>query len=150
MAGTRFPIVRWFFVHPRKLLFFSVYVYDKKSEEQTQAHVGQVDREEPTPLLDQVHLGCMQRECKPNLTMVQENKDLAGRDLADTDAVSYDMAGHAKKCVERYCELAKKKIEQLYKISSQCLDDHQFKTEDLETVGDLSTVRSHILLKCSC
>ena len=28
---------------------------------------------------------------------------------------SYDMAGHAKKCVERYCELANKTTQQLYK-----------------------------------
>ena len=28
----------------------------------------QVDLEEPTPLLDQVFLGCTQRECKPTLT----------------------------------------------------------------------------------
>ena len=26
---------------------------------------------------------------------------------------SYDMAGHAKKCVERYCELANKTTQQL-------------------------------------
>ena len=31
---------------------------------------------------------------------------------------SYDMAGHAKKCVERYCELANKTTQQLYKVST--------------------------------
>ena len=31
---------------------------------------------------------------------------------------SYDMAGHAKKCVERYCELA---TQQLHKISTPCM-----------------------------
>ena len=31
---------------------------------------------------------------------------------------SYDMVGHAKKCVERYCELANKTIQQLYKVYS--------------------------------
>ena len=45
------------------------------------------------------------------------------------------MEGHAKKCVERYCELANKKVEQLHKVSSLCLDDHQFKKEELESVG---------------
>ena len=35
------------------------------------------------------------------------------------------MEGHAPKCVERYCELANKKTEQLYKVSRPCLDDHQ-------------------------
>ena len=31
-------------------------------------------------------------------------------------AWSYDMEGHAQKCVERYCDLANKKVEQLYKV----------------------------------
>ena len=31
---------------------------------------------------------------------------------------SYDMVGHAKKCVERYCELANKTTQQLYKVST--------------------------------
>ena len=62
---------------------------------------------------------CTQRECKHNLKIVQENKDLleslisAGivkqllgweRSRADAVAWSYDMAGHAKKCEERYNE----------------------------------------------
>ena len=42
-----------------------------------------------------------------------------------------------KKCVERYCELADKKVEQLYKVSSPCLDDHQFKQEDIDSVGEM-------------
>ena len=37
-----------------------------------------------------------------------------------------DMEGHAKKCVERYCELANKATQQLYKVATPCLDDHQF------------------------
>ena len=56
--------------------------------------------------------------------------------------------GHAQKCVERYCELVKKKIEQLYKVSRLCLDDHLFKQEELESVGELSEVCSQIVLKC--
>ena len=42
----------------------------------------------------------------------------------------YDMDGHAKKCVERYCELAKKTTLQLYKVSTPCIDDHHFKEEN--------------------
>ena len=59
---------------------------------------------------------------------------------AKTVAWSYDMEGHAQKCVERYCELANKKVKQLYKGSSPCLDDHQFKQEELESVEELSEV----------
>ena len=45
------------------------------------------------------------------------------------------MERHAKKCVERYCELANKTIEQLYKVSTPYLGDHQSKKEELEAVG---------------
>ena len=41
-----------------------------------------------------------------------------------------------------------KKVEQLYKVSSLCLDDHQFKQEELESVGELSQVCSQMVLKC--
>ena len=61
---------------------------------------------------------------------------------------SYDMVGHAKKCVERYCELANKTTQQLYKVSTPCIDDHQFKEEETKSVGELSTTCSQIVLKC--
>ena len=57
------------------------------------------------------------------------------------------MAGHAKKCVERYCELANKTTQQLYKVSTPCIDDHHFKEEDMKSVGELSQVCSHICSK---
>ena len=66
---------------------------------------------------------------------------------AKTSAWSYDMKGHARKCVERYCELANKKEEQPYKVSRPCSDDHQVKKEELEKDGELSEVCSHIVLK---
>ena len=61
---------------------------------------------------------------------------------------SYDMAGHAKKCVERYCELANKTTQQLYKVSTPCIDDHHFKEEEMKSVGELSHECSQIVLKC--
>ena len=61
---------------------------------------------------------------------------------------SYDMEGHAKKCLERYCELANKTTQQLYKVSTHCIDDHHFKEEELKSVGELSKVCSQIVLKC--
>ena len=56
------------------------------------------------------------------------------------------MAGHAKKCVERYCELANKTTQQLYKVSTPCVDDHHFKEEEMKSVGELSHVCSQIVL----
>ena len=61
---------------------------------------------------------------------------------------SYDMEGHAKKCVERYCELSNRTTQQLYKVSTPCIDDHHFKEEEMKSVGELSQVCSQIVLKC--
>ena len=61
---------------------------------------------------------------------------------------SFDMAGHAKKCVDRYCELPNKTIRQLYKVSTPCIGDHHFKEEETKSVGELSHVCSQIVLKC--
>ena len=61
---------------------------------------------------------------------------------------SYDMEGHAKKCVERNSEWANKTTQQLYKVSTPYIDDHHFKEEEMKSVGVLSQVCSQIVLKC--
>ena len=61
--------------------------------------------------------------------------------------LSYDMEGHAKKCMERCSELANKTTQQLYKVSTHCLGD-QFKEEELKSVGELPDVCSQIVLIC--
>ena len=58
------------------------------------------------------------------------------------------MEGHAKKCVERCCELANKTTQQLNKVATPCIDDHQFKEAEMGSVGELSQVCSQIVLKC--
>ena len=60
---------------------------------------------------------------------------------------SFDMEGHARKCVEQYCELANKTTEPLCKVSTPCIDDHQFKEEELRSVGELPKVCSQFVLK---
>ena len=50
------------------------------------------------------------------------------------------MAGHAKKCVERYCELANKTTQQFYKVSTPRIDDHHSEEEKMKCVGELSHV----------
>ena len=61
---------------------------------------------------------------------------------------SYDMESHAKKCVERYCEFANKSTQLLHKVANPCIDDHQFKEEEIGSDGELSKVCSQIVLKC--
>ena len=94
-----------------------------------------VDLGEPTSFLNHVYQGCAQRECKPNENIEEYRKIadhaflreqiLGGKIFeAKTVAWSYGRKGHKKKCVERFCELANQQTEQLYKVSTPCLDDH--------------------------
>ena len=122
--------------------------------------IKEVDLGEPTSFLDHVCLGCTQQQCETSKDTVDnyrtmfESRISAGRTdkLPFTQNLrisswSYDMAGHAKKCVERYCELTNKMTQQLYKVSTPCIDGHHF-GEELNSVGELSKVCSQIVLKC--
>ena len=121
----------------------------------------EVELGEPTSFLDHVYLGRTQRQCETSKDIVDnyrtmfESRISAGRteklpfpQNLRISSWSYDMAGHAKKCVERYCELANNTKQQLYKASTPCIDDHHFKEEEMKSVGELSQVCSQTVLKC--
>ena len=75
------------------------------------------------------------------LPVLQKNYQATEKPNAETiSSCSCDMEGHVKKCVERYCELATKTTEQLYKVATPCMDDHQFGEEENGPVGELSIV----------
>ena len=91
----------------------------------------EVDLGEPTSFPDHENLGRTQRQCEiskdivDNYRTVFESLTSAGRteklpysENIRISSWSYDMEGHAKKCVERYCELANKTTQQLYKVST--------------------------------
>ena len=168
MAGRRFPNWECLFVHREKGLFLSVYVDDIKLAGKKQnldpmwkVLIKEVDLGEPTSFLDHVFLGCTQRQCEISKDIVDNYRTMFESRISAggleklpfpqnlrISSWSYDMAGHAKKCVERYCELANKTTEQLYKVSTPCIDDHHFKEEETKSVGDLSNTCSQIVLKC--
>ena len=50
--------------------------------------------------------------------------------------------------MERYCELANKTTQQLYRVSTPCIADHHFKEEEMKCVGELSSTCSQIVVKC--
>ena len=51
--------------------------------------------------------------------------------------------------MERYCELANKTSQQLYKVATPCIDDHQFREEENGSVGELIVHScSQTFLKC--
>ena len=121
----------------------------------------EVDLGEPTSFLDHVNLSCTQRQCQTSKDIVDNYRTMFESRISAggveklpfpqnprISSWSYDMAGHAKKCVERYCELAIKTTQQLYKVSTPCIDDHHFKEEEMKSVGELSQVCSQIVLKC--
>ena len=120
-----------------------------------EVHLG-----EPTSFLDHVYLGLhsmqmrnKQRYCGQLQNHVRIANFCSGLEKLPfpqhlrISSWSYDMAGHAKKCVERYCELANKTTQQLYKVSTPCIDDHHFKEEETKSVGELSNTCSQIVLK---
>ena len=161
------------FVNREKGLLLSVYVDNIKLAGKKQnidptwkILMKDVDLGEPTSFLDHVYLGCTQRECQISKDIVDnhrsmfesrisagstEKSETTATEKLETNTVSswsYDMEGHAKKCVERYCELANKTTQQFYKVATPCLNDHHFKDEENRSVGELSIVCSQIVLKC--
>ena len=146
------------FAHREKGSFLSVHVDDIKLAGKKQnidpmwkVLDKEVDLGEPTSFLDHVYLGCTQRQCQISIDIVDnyrtmfESRISAG---ATEKLPYYDMERHAKKCVERCCELANKTTQQLYKVSTPCIDDHHFKEEEMKSVGESSQVCSQIVLKC--
>ena len=156
------------FVHREKGLFLSVLVDDIKLAGKKQnidlmwkILKKEVDLGEPTFFLDHENLGCTQRQCKISKDIVDNYRTMFESRISAVrteklpfpqnlciSSWSYDLEGHAQKCVERYCELASKSTQQLYKVSIPCLDDHHFKEEELKSVGEMSQVCSQIVLKC--
>ena len=99
----------------------------------------EVELGEPTSFLDHVYLGCTQRQCEISKDVVDNYRTLFESIISEggteklpcsenpcISSWSYDKEGHAKKCVERYCELANRTTQQLYKVSTPCINDHHF------------------------
>ena len=125
-----------------------------------------VDLEEPTSFLDHVYLGCPQRECVMSKDIADSCRGMfeprisagateklpigSGKPGIDVSSWSCDVACHAKKCVERYCELANETTQQLLKVATPCIDDHRLNEEETKSVGEFSNVCSQIVLNCVC
>ena len=88
----------------------------------------------PHHFLTMFILGCTQRECKPSEMTTEEFSNMLESRIsagateklpgceknphAKTVSWSYDMEVYSRRCVETYCELAIKKVEQIHKRSS--------------------------------
>ena len=113
----------------------------------------EVGLREPTSFVKHVYVGCTQRQCEISKDIVDNYRSMFESRISDgatekspcsenlcISSWSYDMEGHAKKCVERFCVLANRKTQQFYKVSTPCIDDHHFKEEELKSVGELAKI----------
>ena len=164
----KFPIENAYsclFVHREKGWFLAVHVDDIKLagkkhniDPMWKLLNKEVDLGEPTYFLDHVCLGCTQRQCEISKDIVDNYRTMFESRISagDTEKLPFpqhlrisswscDMEGHAKKCVEGCCELAYRTTQQLYKVSTPCIDDHRFK-EEMKSVWELPQV-SQIVLK---
>ena len=125
-VGRKFPIGNAYSYIVTNGFFLSVFVDDIKLTGKKQnidpvwkVLNKEVDFGEPTSFLDHVYLGWSQRQCELSKDIVDNyrtmfesrisartTKNLPCLEIQRISSWSYDMAGHAKKCVERYCELA--------------------------------------------
>ena len=155
------------FVHREKGFFISVDVDDIKLAGKKQnldpmwkLLNKEVDLGEPTSFLDHVYLWYTQRQCEISKDIVDNYRTMFESRISAggleklpfsqnlrISSWSYDMAGHEKECVERYCELSTKTTQQLHKESTPCIDDHHFK-EEMKSFGEMSHVCSQMVLKC--
>ena len=113
------------FVHRKQGLFLSVFVDDIKMAGPSRNWLQ----------CDHVYLGCTQRECKPNETIIEQHtKMFVSRIFCWSNLKNYRdgrnlthkrQRGRSSK--NAWNDTANKKVEQLYKVSHPCLDDHQFK-----------------------
>ena len=140
------------FVNRAKGLFLSVYVDDIKLAGKTEnieltwaILMKDVDLGEPTSFLDHVYLGCTQRERQTTKDIVDNYRNMFESKISDeaTEKLlyseklganifswTYDMEGHAKKCVERYfANLQIKRLNNYKKVATPCMVDHQFEEE---------------------
>ena len=136
-VGKKFQIWECLFVSSEKGLFLSVHVDGTKL-------AGKLG--EPASFIDHVYLECPQRDCETNKDILDNYRNMFESRIStgaeeklpcsgkpDADISSWSLMiwkVMQKKCVERYCELANKTTQQLYKVATPCIDDHQFTMDE--------------------
>ena len=168
-VGRRFPIVNAYSYTVKRVTIICVCEWhrigwkEKNINPMWQVQNKEVDLGEPTSFLDHVYLACTQRQCEISKDIVDKCRTMFESRISEgaieklqcsenlhISSWSYDMEERAKKWVERYCELVNKTTQQLYKVSTPCIDDSHFKEEELKSVGELSKVCSRVVLRCLC
>ena len=116
---------------------------------------------EPTSFLDHVCLSCSQRQCETSKHIVEIDNMFESRISAEAIEKHLCSSKPDQKIphgpmiwmvMQRnvWSDIAgwRKKPQQLYKVTTPCLDDHQFREEELGSVGEMTKVCSQIVLIC--
>ena len=155
------------FVQREKGLFLSVCVDDIKLAGKKQ-NINpmwmllnkEVDLGEPTSFLDHVYLGCSKKQCEISKDIVDNYRTMFESRISagatektiriGNNEYFYMVLRYGRSCQEvcgTILRIGEQNTEQLYKVSTPCIDDHQFKKEELKSVGELSEVCSQIVLE---
>ena len=96
LGWDKIPNWECVFVHRKQGLFLSVYVEDIKMTRKKKnvaprwkKLMKNVDIGEPTSFLDHVYLGCTQRECKPNETILEQYTKMFESRISDGATENY-------------------------------------------------------------
>ena len=57
------------------------------------------------------------------------------QNIASIKAYHCTMSGHVQQCVEKYLELSGKKLNDLQKVATPCIDDHAIGADELEELS---------------
>ena len=157
------PKLECLFVNREKRIFLSVYVEDIELTGKKQninptwkIFMKEVDLREPTSFLHHVYLGCTQRECQISEDIVDNYKSMFGSRISagrneklpehkvsgtpetyTGSSYSYDMEG-TQRNAWKYTANWSTKLRSNYTRS--CLDDHQFKEEEIGSVGEFAKI----------
>ena len=117
---------------------------------------------EPSSFLDHVYFGCTQRHCETRKHIVDNRRTMFESRLSQEQRKTTKLGKseyfcwvlrHGRSCQEvcgnDIANWRTKPTEQLYKVSTPCIDDHLFKEGELKSVGELSEVCSQIVFEMS-
>ena len=163
------------FVHREKGLLLSVYVDDIKIGWKETKYYSDVEAEfdpmrkilnkevdlgDPTSFLDHVYLRCTQRQCEVSKDIVDTYRTMFEFRIPQEQRKDYQAWKHRRfprglttwKVMPKSVWNAfvnwqtKQRNRCTTNVSTLCLDDHQFKEEEMKSVGELSKLCSEIVL----
>ena len=121
----------------------------------------EVDLAEATSFLGHVCLGCTQRQCQVSKDVVDNNRTMFESRISagEVEKLPFPQIFVFLHGLMTWLVMQRsvwndivswptRRAQQLYKVSTLCIDDHHFKEEEMKSVGELSQVCSQIVLKC--